>query len=133
MKQKILIKVMVLCVLVVFLNVNAVTADAAKSKDDLQKDSKVLTAQQFYENLKNNDFSGAKIDINIKNQDVKHLISIFASLAKIPIIYKGKQKKIISCKIDKIHYDFLFAYLIEKCDLKIELDGNKIIVTDKNE
>ncbi len=132
MKQKNLLSVMVLCVLVLFLNVNAANADAAKGKEDLNK-SKLSPAQQFYYNFKNNIISDFKIDINVKNQDYKHLFNGFSSLYKIPFVYKVKKKKTFTFKITKGHVDLIVYYMITRCNLEIEVDGDKIVIKDKKE
>lgn len=130
MKQKVLTKIMILFILALLLNVNAINAAASKSKDDLKK-PKLSPAQQFYNNFKNNIISDTKIDINVKNQDCKYIFNGFSSLYKIPFVYKVKKKKTFTCKITKGHVDLIVYYMITRCDLEIEVDGDKIIITDK--
>ncbi len=131
MKQKKLTKVVLLCVLGLFLSVSIVNADVSE-KTDLLKQKNLNPAQKYYQSFNNSSYSEPFINVHVKNVAIKNILENLFKMMNIKYEYKAKDKKrVFSCKLKKIRADFICSYILIKNDLIVELEGETLIIKDR--
>ena len=89
-------------------------------------DNQTLTPEQLLENLRNQSYSGEKIDFVFSNASIIEMISYLEKISGIDFNIDPKIQKLATYHLKDVPWDQALAFLLQDNELKIDAAGNSI-------